>query len=324
MLTALLDASPAIDAVGYRVVHGGAELRRTSLLDDHVLAALRAVAPRAPQHLPPVIATAELLRRRLPGVPHVVAFDTAFHAFMPDVAATEALPGEWRSRFDLRRYGFHGLSYASALPRAATLIGRSPGEMHAVLAHLGGGCSVCAVRDGQSVWTSMGGTPLDGLVMTRRSGSVDPGTLLDLITLHGLSPRDVRDGLERRGGLLGLSGGLSADTRDLVDAAGSGDASARFALAVFAFRARQAIAAAASCLDRLDALVFTGEIAGDQPELRDAICSGLGIFGVHGGLRAVTDEDAVLSAAHAPVPVVLLTVGDDLEVAAEVHRLLDA
>ncbi len=194
--------------------------------------------------------------------------------------------------------------------------------MHVVLAHLGGGSSVCAVREGRSEWTSMGATPLEGLVMATRSGSVDPGLLLDLLDRHGLSIAELRDGLEHHSGLLGLSNGRSPDTRDLVAAAGQGDRAARLALDVFALRARQGIAAAAVCLERLDAIVFTGEIGADQPELREAICLGLGPLGVVGGLLPVVNEDAVVSQPGVQVPIVVLTVGEDLEVAAETSRLL--
>ena len=198
--------------------------------------------------------------------------DTAFHAGLPDAAAVYALPGRWREKWGLRRYGFHGLSYAWALERTAELLGRPAAELDLVLAHLGGGSSVCAVSGGRSVDTSMGFTPLDGVPMSKRSGSVDPGLLLWLLEDGRLTPAELREGLERSSGLLGLSGGRSGDTRDLVAAERDGDEQAALALAVFCHRVSREIAAAATSLGRIDALVFTGEIGWDQPEVREAIC----------------------------------------------------
>ena len=283
---------------------------------------MRRAEPLAPLHVPPVVTAIETLRRRLPSLPHVIAVDTAFHAGMPEAARTYALPWQWREEWDLRRYGFHGLSYASALPRAARLLGRAPGELSCVLAHLGGGSSACAVRSGRSVWTSMGLTPLDGLVMATRSGSVDPGIILDLAGRRGLSVSDLADGLQHHSGLLGLSRGLSADTRDLVPAAARGNQDAALALDVFALAARQGIAAAAACLDHLDTLVLTGEIGADQPEVREAICAGLGILGLTGDLDPVVNVDAVVSKPGAAIPVLALTVAEDLQVAEEARRVI--
>ncbi len=321
-LSAFVDAAGGVLAVGHRVVHGGERIVRATLVDDEVLAALWEAAPLAPLHMPPALAAIEATRERLAHVPHVVAVDTAFHASMPPTARTYALPAEWRERYGLRRYGFHGLSYRHALRRAGHLLGRDPMTLSAVLAHLGGGASVCAVRDGRSLWTSMGMTPLEGLVMSSRSGSVDPGIVLDLVGRHSLGPDEVRDGLERRSGLIGLSEGRSGDTRELVALAAAGDAAARLAMDVFTFRARQEIASAAACLDRLDALIVTGEIGADQPEVREAVCAGLPVLGLRGGLEPVVDRDGIVSPAGASVPVVVVVTGEDLEVAAETREAL--
>jgi acetate kinase len=322
MLDAFLDEAGDFDAVGYRLVHGGPEVMTTTLVSDAVLDAVRRAAPLAPLHVPPVLDAIATVRQRVPGVPHVIAVDTAFHAGMSEAARTYALPWRWRDEWDLRRYGFHGLSYASALPRAARLLGRHPNEMSCVLAHLGGGSSVCAVRDGRSVWTSMGHTPLDGLVMATGSGSVDPGIILDLAGRREVPIEQLTDSLQHQSGLLGLSRGRSSDTRDLVVAAAAGDRDAVLALDVFALAARQGIAAAAVCLDRLDALVFTGEIGEDQPELREAICAGLGVLGLAGELDPVINVDAVISKPGVAVPVVTLTVAEDMQVAEETRGLL--
>jgi acetate kinase len=170
----------------------------------------------------------------------------------------------------------------------------------------------------------MGQTPLDGLVMGTRSGAVDPGLLMDLISRHDLSPDEVRDGLERRSGLLGLSGGLSNDTRELIGAAQEGHTGSQLALDVFCLRARQGIAEAAVCLEGIDALVFTGEIGNDQPELREVICAGLGPLGLAGGLSDRVDADSIISGSGATIPVMALTVQEDLQVATETRHVLAA
>jgi len=255
------------EAVGHRLVHGGDVLRRAAVANDELRKALDRVAGLAPLHVPVALSLLDRLRQRLPNVPHVLCPDTAFHADLPDAAATYALPASWRSLWGLRRYGFHGLSYAWATRRAAKLLGRDVADVQMVLTHLGGGSSVCAVKSGRSVDTSMGFTPLDGVPMSTRSGAVDPGMLIWLLEGGRLSLSELADGLNQQSGLLGLSAGRSNDTRDLV-AAASDDPTAALALDVFVHGVRREIAAAATSLDRLDAVVFTGEIGWDQPEVR--------------------------------------------------------
>ncbi|MYV72054.1 acetate/propionate family kinase, partial [Streptomyces sp. SID2131] len=288
-LRRLLDEAPAPVAVGHRIVHGGPELRGHTPVDDEVRARLDRVADLAPLHVPPALTVLDAARDLLPDVPHVACFDTVFHAGLPAAAREYAVPEEWREGYGLRRYGFHGLSYAWALDRAAELLGRPADRLRLVIAHLGGGCSVCAVREGRSVDTTMGFTPLEGLVMSHRSGSVDPGALTWLQTRHGLTADAVEDALNHESGLLGLSG-TSDDTRDLVRARAAGDERAALALDVFAHHCRRGIAATAASLDRLDALVFTGEIGEDQPEVREEVCARLSVLGLSGGLRPLVAE----------------------------------
>jgi acetate kinase len=313
-VSAFLDAAPECDvvAVGHRLVHGGEAVRRPTVADDAVLAAVGEYADLAPLHVPPALALVDAARRRLPGVPHVLCPDTAFHATLPESAATYALPSEWRRRYGLRRYGFHGLSYTWALGRTAELLGRSAASLQVVLTHLGGGSSVCAVRQGRSVDTSMGFTPLEGVPMSKRSGSVDPGMLLWLLSGSRLSIEELREGLEHRSGLLGLSDGRSGDTRELVAA---GDPASALALEVFVHRVSREIAAAATSLGRLDALVFTGEIGWDQPEVRDAVCRRLALLGVEPPVRADLDTDGTISAPGAIVPVLAVRPREELQLA---------
>ncbi|MDG4833656.1 acetate kinase [Solwaraspora sp. WMMD1047] len=302
-------------AVGHRLVHGGELVNRPRLLDDDLRAELAELVTLAPLHLPPALRLIDLTRSELPAVPQVVCPDTAFHAGLPDAAATYPLPAQWRDRWGLRRYGFHGISYAYALRRTAELLDRPATGLHLVMAHLGGGASVCAVRDGRSVDTSMGFTPLDGVPMAKRSGAVDPGMLLWLLDGR-LDRAELADGLNRRSGLLGLSGGRSDDTRDLVAAAGS-DPAARLALAVYTHRVRRELAAAATSLDRLDAVVFTGEIGWDQPEVRADVCAGLRLFGVEPPVAGNLAADGLVSAPGAAVPVLVVEPREELQVAAE-------
>ncbi|MBF8192130.1 acetate/propionate family kinase [Nonomuraea sp. K274] len=311
-----------IRAVAHRVVHGGEVVRAPAVADDETAAALRGLTSLAPLHLPPALALLDAAREQLPAVPHVLCPDTAFHAGLPDRAAVYALPREWRERHGLRRYGFHGLSYAWAADRVAELLGRPLAELELVLAHLGGGCSVCAVSGGRSLDTSMGFTPLDGLPMSKRSGSVDPGMLMWLLSEGHLSVAELSEGLERRSGLLGLSGGRSGDTRELVAAERDGDEAAALALRVFAHRVSREIAAAATSLERVDALVFTGEIGWNQPEVREAVCRRLGLLGVEPPALGNRHDDGPVSAPGAAVPVLVVQVREELQLARECLRIL--
>jgi acetate kinase len=324
------------DAVGHRLVHGGDVVTRPAVVTDEVVAAVGRYAGFAPLHVPPALDLLATLRTRLPDRPHVLCPDTAFHAGLPESARVDALPAQWRERYGLRRYGFHGLSYAWALSRAAALLERDATELRLVLAHLGGGCSVTAVDRGRSVATSMGTTPLDGVPMSTRSGAVDPGVLLWLIDSARCTPADVAHGLERESGLLGLSGGRSGDTRELVRMAGdAGDprsaAAARFALDVFCRRVAAAVAGAATALDGgdggdgrdgLDALVFTGEIGWDQPEVRQGVCARLGVLGVPGELDGNRDSDGPVSRDGAAVPVLVVRTREELQIARETAAVL--
>ena len=266
-LTAFVEGLAGVDAVGHRVVHGGARFRAATVVDTEVERALEALTPLAPLHQPRSLAGMRATTALLPGVPSVACFDTAFHATLAPAAATYALPSEWNERFGLRRYGFHGLSHAWASRRAAALLDRSPEELRLVTAHLGAGASLCAVASGRSVATTMGFTPLEGLVMATRSGDVDPGLLLWLLDHGGLSVAEVAEGLEARAGLLGLSG-RSGDMRVVLTGVDAGDGRARLAYDVWLFRLVGAVAAMAAAMGGMDALVFTAGIGEHSPRAR--------------------------------------------------------
>ncbi|MGO1052301.1 acetate/propionate family kinase [Crossiella sp. CA198] len=293
-----------LTAVAHRLVHGGDQVRTPTVVTDEVVRAVHRVAALAPLHVPKSLALLDQLRGQLSGTPHVLCPDTAFHSGLSEVAATYPLPVAWRQRFGLRRYGFHGLSYAHAVRRVAAMTGVAGSELSLLLAHLGGGASVCAYREGRSVDTSMGFTPLEGVPMAKRAGSIDPGLLLHLLGDGGLSRQEVTDGLYRHSGLLGLSEGRSADTRELVTAAREGHPPSDLALRVFAHRVARELAAAATSLYRVDALVFTGEIGWDQPELREAITARLGQLGIRPALGGNREDDGPVHAEGVPVLVV--------------------
>jgi acetate kinase len=314
----LLSRAGKVEVVAHRIVHGGPDIRAPVLADDDSLNAARRVESLAPLHLPPALALADHLRKRLPDATHVLCPDTAFHSGLPETAATYALPAEWRRRFGLRRYGFHGLSYGWALARTAEILDRPIAELSVLMTHLGGGSSVCAVHNGQSVDTSMGFTPLDGVPMSKRSGSVDPGMLLWLQREGGLSAEELEDGLQHKSGLLGLSDGRSGDTRDLVAA---GDEASSLALKVFAHRVRRELAAESTSLARIDALVFTGEIGWDQPEVRAEVVAGLGLLGVDADLAPQPEQDALIS--RGGVPVLAIEPREELQLCREAVRCLE-
>ncbi|GLY42957.1 acetate kinase [Amycolatopsis sp. NBRC 101858] len=307
----VVDTYGTVDVVAHRLVHGGPDLVEPTVVTPAVREAIAAARSLAPEHVPKTEKLLDQLTKLLPDATHVVCPDTAFHRTIPAVAHTYPLPARWRTQWNLRRYGFHGWSFSWATRRAAQLLDRPTAELNLLVAHLSGGCSVCAVSRGRSVDTSMGFTPLEGTMMTKRSGTVDPGMLLWLLREGKLSVDELEDGLYHHSGLLGLSG-TSDDTRDLVR---DGDVKTRFALAVFEHRVRRELAAVAASLDRIDALVFTGDIGWDQPEVAEAVAGGLGVLGISGGLSRTREQDALISAPDAAVPVLALQSREELELA---------
>ena len=308
-VAAWLAAQAAPAAVGHRVVHGGVEFREPVLVDDDVVARLTALTDLAPLHQPKSLAALALVRRLLPDVPAVACFDTAFHAQIPAAASTYALPAEWRRRWRLKKYGFHGLSHAYASRRAREL---GAGQ-RLVTCHLGAGASLCAVADGRSVDTTMGFTPLDGLVMATRSGAVDPGLVLWLQEHAGVPPSELATALENGSGLLGLAG--TADMRELL---ARDDDDARLALDVYVHRLRTLIGAMVAALGGVDALVFTGGVGERAPVVRARACEGLGYLGlqVDDALNAGDGDRRIGDGAY------VVEAREDLEIARQVRSLL--
>lgn len=311
-----------VAAVGHRVVHGGADLREPVLITTAVLARLRALVDLAPLHQPVAIAAIEAASAALPGIPQVACFDTSFHATIPDGAAIYAIPQEWTLRFEIRRYGFHGLSHAYAARRSAELLGRPLEEIRVVTCHLGAGASLAAVDGGRSVDTTMGFTPLEGLVMATRAGTVDPGLLLWL-QRRGLAAEEIEEALERRSGLLGVSG-LSGDMGDVLAATERGDERAALALAIYLHRLRAGIAQMAAAMGGVDAIVFTGGVGEGSARIRREACDGLAFLGValDPSTNEWSTEDGDLSLPSGTTRVLLVRAREDLEVARATRRIL--
>jgi len=296
----------SIEAVGCRVVHGGAKFLQPALVDDAVFEEIRALADLAPIHNPLAVEVIEVVRRSLNGVPVVAVFDTSFHQTLPEVASTYAVPAE----LGVRRYGFHGISYSYVSKRLHAL-GRGG---RVVVCHLGNGASVCAIRDGTSVDTSMGLTPMEGLVMGARAGDLDPGIIL-LLLRRGMSEAQVDELLNFRSGLLGLSG-RSGDVRELERAAAGGDARAELALAVFAYRVAKYVGAYTAALGGLDTIAFTAGIGEHSPSMRSRVCDSLGFLGIQLDRdlnRAAVSSDRRISTG--PVEVWVIPTHEELEIA---------
>ena len=319
---AFIDRHEPPDAVGHRIVHGGTVFRAPVVVDDDVVRRLDALTDLAPLHQPKSLRALRVTRRLLPDVPAVACFDTAFHATIPDAAATYALPAEWRLRWPLRKFGFHGLSHSYAARRAAELIGRAAGEVRVVSCHLGAGASLCAVDGGRSVETTMGFTPLDGLVMATRSGSVDPGLILWLEEHVGMPSSELAATLERRSGLLALAG--AADMAVVLAEQARGEPRAVLAVDVYVHRVRAAVAAMAAAMGGLDVLSFTGGVGEHAAAIRRQIADGLAFLGVAVDQQsnAGAVPDAEITAAGSPVHTVVLTAREDLEITRQVAAAL--
>jgi acetate kinase len=323
-LDAFFEENPLIDAVGHRVVHGGSTFSQPVLLDADVDSALETLSALAPLHNPPSLAAIEVLRWLRPNLPQIACFDTAFHANMPAKATTYAVPHAWRERWDIRRFGFHGLSHAWASRRAGELLGPGREQLRLVTAHLGSGASLAAVAFGRSVDTTMGFSPMEGLVMATRSGSVDPGLLLWVQRRGGLSAADVEAALEQDSGLRGLWG-ESGDLRRVVAAADAGDETAVLAYAIYVYRIQTSVAAMCAAMEGIDGLVFTGGAGEAAGRLRIDVCAALGFLGLQ--VESASDEalrgDGVVSASGATPAVLVVHAREDLEIARHVRELLE-
>jgi acetate kinase len=325
-LRAVVDAidelDEAVDAIGHRVVHGGDVVSEPTLIDDDLVAVIRRLVPLAPLHNPANLAGIEAARAAWPTVPQVAVFDTAFHQSLPPAAYRYAVPTAWYEEFGVRRYGFHGTSHDYVSARAAEALGRRLDDVDLIVAHLGNGASMTAVQGGRSVETSMGLSPLEGLVMGTRSGDVDPAVIGYVAEASGRSESDVLAELNRSSGLLGLCG--DSDLREITARIEAGDAAADLALDVFCHRIRKYVGAYVAVLGGCDALVFTAGIGEHSVLVRSRVCAGLEVFGM------VLDEgrngrsETVISADHATTNVLVIPTDEERAIAEQTARVVTA
>ena len=317
-----------IDAVGHRVVHGGEKLTRAVRIDEEVIRAIEEMSALAPLHNPPNLMGIRACMERMPRTPQVAVFDTAFHSTMPPYAFMYALPYELYSELGIRRYGFHGSSHKYVSARAEAMLRQMghEGDTRVVTCHLGNGCSATAVVNGRAVDTSMGMTPAEGLVMGTRGGDIDPAILPFLIKKYGWSADELETLINKKGGLLGLSG-ASNDMRDVEERAAAGDSRSRLALEVFCYRVRKYIGAYAAAMGGLDAVVFTGGIGENSPTVREMACQGLEALGVvlDPALNEASGRgERCVSRGDSRVRVLVIPTNEELEIARETVEIASA
>ncbi len=319
-----VNTNEEIAAVAHRVVHGGTRFAQPVLVTAEVEEALQELTPLAPLHNPSCIKGIVAAREVFPNLPHVAVFDTAFHSTLAPEAYTYAIPQAWSDEWDLRRFGFHGLSHAYCSQRAAQILDRPSIGMRVIIAHLGHGASLAAVRDGRSIDTTMGFTPLEGLMMATRSGSVDPGLLLHLLRENRFTANQLDCALNRESGLIGVSG-VSSDMRTVSQAAETGNERAKLAIAMYVHRLRQAIGAMAATLGGLDALIFTGGVGQHSAAIRAAACSRLAFLGLELDpiANAAVTSDTDVSTTGAKARTLVIETNEELMLARESARVVN-
>lgn len=324
LMTGVLRESGAVQdiaglhAIGHRVVHGGPDFKESTLIDDHVMDVIRQYAPMAPLHNPPSIICIESSLATYPDVPQVAVFDTAFHHFIPPYAYRYAIPGQFYERYHVRRYGFHGTSYRYVAKRAAEYLHRPPDAVNLIVLHLGNGSSAAAIRSGRCVDTSMGMTPLEGLMMGTRCGDIDPAVIFHLATVTGKPNQEIESILNRQSGLKGICG--ENDLREVLRLAESGDNRAALAIDMYSYRIRKYIGAYCAVLGRVDAVVFTAGIGENAAEIRDRACQGLAGLGIQldtGRNTAARGTQVEIQSDESPVKVLVIPTDEELEIAQE-------
>lgn len=312
-----------IDVVGHRVVHGGTEFCQTTLINDDIVRSLQRISELAPLHNPSASTTIEAMRNAFPQATHVAVFDTSFFATLPRRATIYPVPYDWFEEYGIRRFGFHGISHAYCASRAAELLGRQDdANLRLIICHLGNGCSATAVKGGHPITTSMGFTPLEGMMMGTRSGSIDPGILLHLIQKEGLTVAQINESLNQQSGLLGVSG-VSSDFREIEKAADGGNQRAQLAIELFADRIRSTIGAFAVTLGGIDALIFTAGIGEHSATLRSRVCEGLECLNVQLDERKNRDpvDDTDLAMDSSASRILRIHTREEQMIAREAQRL---
>ncbi|MBC7087355.1 MAG: acetate kinase [Tissierellales bacterium] len=319
----VIESMDQISAVGHRVVHGGEDFSKSVIIDDKVMDALNRNIELAPLHNPPNIIGIEACKEIMPNVPMVAVFDTAFHQTLPEENYIYAIPYEYYEKYKIRRYGFHGTSHKYVAIRTAEILNKQLSDLNAITCHLGNGASITAIKSGISIDTSMGFTPLEGLAMGTRSGNIDPAIIPFLMKKENMSFDDVNDVLNKKSGVLGVSG-ISSDFRDLEDEAEKGNKRAKLALNLFANRVVKYISAYASELGRVDAIVFTAGVGENSPLIREMVCENLGILGVKidKNVNDFKGKERMISTDDSKVKVLVVPTNEELMIARETVELV--
>lgn len=312
----VIDSMDEIDAVGHRVVHGGERFTDSVLISDDVLNGIEACAEIAPLHNPPNLYGIKACMRLMYNTPQVAVFDTAFHQTMPKVAYLYGLPYEMYVEYGLRRYGFHGTSHKYVAQQAAEMMGEHMSDLRFITCHLGNGASIAAIKYGKSIDTSMGYTPLEGLVMGTRSGEIDPAIIPFLMEKENMNAQQIDDYLNRRSGILGISG-LSSDFRDLESAANRGDERSQLAIDIFAYKVKKYIGGYVAAMGGVDAIIFTAGLGENSPFMRDKICNGLEYLGtrIDPELNKLRGKQMEISIKRARVKIFVIPTNEELVIA---------
>ena len=322
--TGVVKSLDEINAVGHRVVHGGEKFASSVVIDDEVLKAIEECNDLAPLHNPANLIGINACRELMPGVPMVAVFDTAFHQTMPSKAYMSGLPYEYYEKYKVRRYGFHGTSHSFVSKRVAELVGKAYDETKTIVCHLGNGASICAVENGKSVDTSMGLTPLEGLVMGTRSGDIDPAIMEFLAKKENLDIAGLMNVLNKKSGVYGLSNNLSSDFRDLSEAAADGNEIAELALDVFAYRVAKYVGSYTAAMNGVDNIVFTAGIGENSAIVRTMVCKYLGYLGIEidEELNGKRGQEIIISTPESKVKVLVVPTNEELAIARETVALV--
>ena len=322
--TGVVKSLDEINAVGHRVVHGGEKFASSVVIDDEVLKAIEECNDLAPLHNPANLIGINACRELMPGVPMVAVFDTAFHQTMPSKAYMYGLPYEYYEKYKVRRYGFHGTSHSFVSKRVAELVGKAYDETKTIVCHLGNGASICAVENGKSVDTSMGLTPLEGLVMGTRSGDIDPAIMEFLAKKENLDIAGLMNVLNKKSGVYGLSNNLSSDFRDLSEAAADGNEIAELALDVFAYRVAKYVGSYTAAMNGVDNIVFTAGIGENSAIVRTMVCKYLGYLGIEidEELNGKRGQEIIISTLESKVKVLVVPTNEELAIARETVALV--
>ena len=322
--TGVVKSLDEINAVGHRVVHGGEKFASSVVIDDEVLKAIEECNDLAPLHNPANLIGINACRELMPGVPMVAVFDTAFHQTMPSKAYMYGLPYEYYEKYKVRRYGFHGTRHSFVSKRVAELVGKAYDETKTIVCHLGNGASICAVENGKSVDTSMGLTPLEGLVMGTRSGDIDPAIMEFLAKKENLDIAGLMNVLNKKSGVYGLSNNLSSDFRDLSEAAADGNEIAELALDVFAYRVAKYVGSYTAAMNGVDNIVFTAGIGENSAIVRTMVCKYLGYLGIEidEELNGKRGQEIIISTPESKVKVLVVPTNEELAIARETVALV--